>query len=143
MELATKEHLTDRNIWVRGLYMAFFALAYAVAEMLVVFVAVFQFVVALVTGSVNAAALKFGANLSAYITQILRFVTFNDEQLPFPFADWPDAETGDTPWAPEEPPARGDSDTSSARENATVEEAPEAPDDAGTGGDETPPSGAS
>ena len=98
MEIATKERLTDRTIWVRLLYTIIFAIAYAVAETIVVLVAIFQFLSAVVTGNVNEAALRFGANLSAYVYHILQFVTFNDEALPFPFSDWPDEEPGESPW---------------------------------------------
>ena len=87
MDNATKSNLADRNIWVRLLYMLFYAITYAVAETILTLLVIFQFIAALVTGRVNDALLRFGANLSAYIFEVLQFVTFNDEKLPFPFSD--------------------------------------------------------
>ena len=90
MDPDTKERMSDRTIWARGLYALFFVIAYSVAETILWLLAIFQFIAALVTGHVNDALLRFGANLSHFIFQILQFVTFNDETLPFPFSDWPD-----------------------------------------------------
>ena len=101
MEQATKDRLTDRNIWARALYALFFVIAYAVAEILLTVVVIFQYGSALVTGQVNELLHRFGNNLSAYVYDILQFMTFNSEALPFPFNDWPDEETGDTPWSPQ------------------------------------------
>jgi hypothetical protein len=99
MDPITKERISDRSIWVRALYALFFTLAYTVSETVLTLVVIFQFLAALITGRVNDALLRFGANLSQYVYQILQFVTFNNETLPFPFSDWPDVEPGnDSPW---------------------------------------------
>lgn len=99
MEAETKANLSDRTIWVRILYMVLFVIAFSIAEFLVAVVAIFQAIVVLITGSVNAALHRFGKNLSAYIGAILEFETFNSEALPFPFSDWPDLEPTDTHWS--------------------------------------------
>ena len=99
MDEETKSRLTDKNIWVRGVYMLVYAVAYGVAEAVVTLVVIFQFLTALITGSVNDALHKFGMNLSAYLLQILQFQTFNSELRPFPFSDWPDEQPGETPWS--------------------------------------------
>lgn len=99
MDQTTKDRLTDRNIWARVLYMLLFVIAYAVAEVLLTVVVVFQFIAALVTGRINESLHRFGANLSTYVYQILQFATFNDERLPYPFSDWPDEKPGASPWS--------------------------------------------
>jgi len=99
MQEDTKRHLADRNIWVRGLYMLFYALAYAVAEALATLLVLFQFIHTLFTGRVNEQLQQFGANLAAYLYEILQYVTFNSEFQPFPFSDWPSTATGNTPWS--------------------------------------------
>ncbi len=104
MQQTTKDNLANRNIWARGLYMLFYVLAYAVAETILALVAIFQFIHTLFTGKVNEPLQAFSANLCAYIVQLLEYVTFNSEFQPFPFAEWPDAEPGETPWS--EPPAQ-------------------------------------
>lgn len=101
MQQSTTDNLSDRTIWVRGLYMLFFALAYTIAETILTLVAIFQFFAALFTGSVNVTVQRFGHNLSLYAYQILQFETFNDETLPFPFTDWPDEDAADSTWVEE------------------------------------------
>jgi hypothetical protein len=99
MDQETKNRLADRSIWVRALYMVILVIAYSIGETLLVIISVFQFLSALVTGKVNESLQTFGANLSAYLYDILQFATFNSEDLPFPFSDWPEVEPGETPWS--------------------------------------------
>ena len=99
MDQETKNRLADRNIWVRALYMVILVIAYSIGETLLVIISIFQFLSALVTGKVNDSLQTFGANLSAYLYDILQFATFNSEDLPFPFSDWPEVEPGETPWS--------------------------------------------
>jgi len=99
MDQETKNRLADRSIWVRALYMIIMVIAYSIGETLLIIISIFQFLSALVTGRVNESLHAFGANLSAYLYDILQFATFNSEYLPFPFNDWPDVEPGDTPWS--------------------------------------------
>jgi hypothetical protein len=95
MEEAVKRNLTDRNVWIRLLYMVLFAVAYAVAETVLTLVVLFQFLCVLFTGGANEPVLRFGRNLGAYIRQVLEFQTFNTELRPFPFSDWPDLDPDD------------------------------------------------
>ena len=127
MESSTKENLTDRSKWVRFLYMVFFAIAYAVAELLFWLVTLFQAVVVLVSGRANEAALTFGHNLSVYIYQIVQFETFNDEYLPFPFNEWPDETAdADNPWLGES----GEGVAPAANEAPAADQAPAADNNA-------------
>ncbi len=96
----SSHNLRDGSLWRRGLYTLFFAITYAVAETLLVLIAVFQFFAGLITGRVNGALHRFGANVAQYIYQITQFVTFNSEVTPYPFADWPSTDTGETAWSP-------------------------------------------
>lgn len=84
-----KAHLTDGATWLRLLYMAFFVLVFNVVEVVLAAVVVFQAVLSLFTGVRNERALTLGAQLSMYAYQILQFLTFNSDEPPFPFADWP------------------------------------------------------
>ena len=81
-------NLKNPGIWRRIIYMMLFALILGVVRMLLWVVVAFQVVTALITGSRNPYAQKFGRSLSAYIYQVLLFLTFNTEEMPFPFADW-------------------------------------------------------
>ena len=102
-ETANSNPIADRRIWVRLLYMLLMWFAFSIAELLLAIVAIFQVVVTAVTGKVNAGMHRFGQNLSIYVTQITQFVTFNSEELPFPFNDWPDAAPQDTHWSEADP----------------------------------------
>ena len=98
MDEQMKSRLTSKDVWVRGLYMIFFLIAWSVAEVLLLFSAIFQFLSALFTGSANLPLLQFGQNLSRYHFQIAQYVTFNTELRPFPFSDWPDDPPGGERW---------------------------------------------
>ena len=98
MDEKTKSNLSDPSIWSRGLYMVLMAIAFGVTEAIIAIVAIFQFLSALVTREVSKPLHEFGANLSAYAFQIAQFATFQTEEKPFPFADWPNVDPGETPW---------------------------------------------
>lgn len=87
----TAAHYKDRSTWLRGLFMLLFAALYHVAGVVVGAVAVLQFAWKLVTGESNPRLTRFGEDLGRYFNQIVRFLTFNTEDKPFPFADWPSA----------------------------------------------------
>ena len=96
MKESTRLNITRADIWTRGLYMLLFVLAYNLAEAAIVLTAIFQFFCALITGTVNEPLLQFSKNATAYIKQVLEFLTFNSEERPFPFNPWPDEDhTGD------------------------------------------------
>jgi len=84
-----------RATWTRLLFVLLFALIYMVAEIVALVVVVIQFGFVLIGGARNPNLLAFSANLSEYLYRILRFVMFNSDEKPFPFADWPAAEHAD------------------------------------------------
>jgi len=88
-----KENLKQRKTWLRGLYMLLFAIFYSVAEIVIFVVVVFQFLLALFTARTNARLVLFGKSLSTYVYQVMLFLTFNSEDMPFPFGEWPTADT--------------------------------------------------
>jgi hypothetical protein len=81
-----------RNIWLRGLFMLLMAMAYQLSGTLLFILAVIQFVLVLINEAPNARLLSFGRSLGNYTRQIVRFLTFASEEVPFPFSDWPSAE---------------------------------------------------
>jgi len=88
-----KENLKQRKTWLRGLYMLLFAIFYSVAEIVIFVVVVFQFLLALFTARTNARLVLFGKSLSTYVYQVMLFLTFNSEDMPFPFGEWPAEDT--------------------------------------------------
>lgn len=87
-----KTNVKERKTWLRGLYMLMFFIFYSVAEFIIFAVVFFQFVFTLISGNTNEKLVLFGQSLSTYVYQILRFLTFNSNEHPYPFSDWPVAE---------------------------------------------------
>ncbi len=100
MEATLKENVKRRGTWMRLLYMLMFALIYQVAEIVLAAVVIFQFFFALFAGRPNERLLAFGQGLSTFIYEILRYLTYNSEDKPFPFAPWPSAGTARLPGNP-------------------------------------------
>lgn len=87
-----KENLKSQATWKRGLYMLLYAIFYTVAEIVLIVVIVFQFLLKLFTGETNERLRKLGQGISTYIYQILQYMNFNSEYQPYPFGAWPKGE---------------------------------------------------
>ncbi len=85
-----KENVQNRNTWKRVLYMLLFILAYNAAEFVLGVVVLIQLIITLVTGSTNARLKVFGKQTSLYIYDVMLFLSFNTEEMPFPLTAWPD-----------------------------------------------------
>lgn len=81
-----------RNIWMRGLFMLLMALAFHVCETVLCIVIVIQFVIVLLNDTPNARLVSFGRSMGSYLRQIVNFLTFATEEIPFPFSEWPAGE---------------------------------------------------
>ncbi|AKH37957.1 MULTISPECIES: DUF4389 domain-containing protein [Nitrosomonas] len=88
-----KQRLQKTETWMRGLYMLLFIFVYGLMEFVIILVMLFQFISIVLSGHTNVQLLKFSQNLAAYVYQIITFLTFNSEQLPFPFSAWPSEKT--------------------------------------------------
>jgi len=75
--------------WQRVLFVLLFWIVFYVAQMVVGAVAIAQCIFVLISNNPNQQLLKFGDSLGKYIHDILRYVTFNSDQRPFPFSDFP------------------------------------------------------
>ncbi len=90
MKEEIKQRLEKNETWQRGFYMLFFIFIYGVSKFIIIGIMLFQSATIILTGKTNEQLLKFGQNLSTYLYQITIFLTFNSEQRPFPFSEWPD-----------------------------------------------------
>ena len=86
----TTESYKDRSVWLRGLYMLIFMLFLGVAKFVTFVVILFQFFTVVFTTDTNKKLVKFGKSLSIYQYQILMFLTYNNEEHPFPMGEWPE-----------------------------------------------------
>jgi hypothetical protein len=81
-----------RNIWIRALFMLLMGFAFQVSGTVLCFVTVIQFVITLLNDTPNIRLVSFGRSMGNYLRQIVNFLTFATEELPFPFGDWPAGE---------------------------------------------------
>ncbi|MBT8149172.1 MAG: DUF4389 domain-containing protein [Gammaproteobacteria bacterium] len=79
----------EPSIWKRLLFMLLCAVLYSVAEVVLFALVVLQFFFKLITGGTNERLLLFGQSIATYIYQIVQYLNFNCEYMPFPFNDWP------------------------------------------------------
>jgi hypothetical protein len=75
---------TDR--WMRLLYMVIFAIIGYAVYWLVVFLAVVQFGLTLLTGHPNENLKDFAAKLDAYLKSVTDFLGYATDIVPFPFS---------------------------------------------------------
>ena len=92
MDQQLKSNLTSSKHWFRLLFMLFFAVCLQVAFIVMTAVVCIQFLFALITGEDNRQLRAFGDSLSQFIFQSFQFLTYNNEEKPFPFSDWPEAD---------------------------------------------------
>ncbi len=90
----TKANLTSQSTWIRLIHMIVLGIAFNIAELVVGAVVVFQFLSKLLTGKANEHLKAFGAEVGLYLSCIVRFLTFETEDKPFPYAPWAEMPTG-------------------------------------------------
>lgn len=89
-----KSHVMERNTWLRLLYMVIFLFFVWVASFVFGVLILALWLWQLFTGQLNAYLQEFGQSLSTWGYQVLRFLSFNTEELPFPFDRWPRGQPG-------------------------------------------------
>mgnify|MGYP000877088964 CR=1 FL=1 len=89
------KEIERESIVLRILWMVVFTIIWQLAEIVLGCVVLLQLGYRLFYSAPNAGLQSFGDSLSQYLRQIGRFGTFNTEEKPWPFSDWP------TPVAPE------------------------------------------
>lgn len=91
-----EENLKRRSTWVRLLFMIVFVAIYMITRIVFGAVVVFQFLWVLFTAETNKQLTELAQSLATYTYQIMRYLSFNSEDKPFPFnAEWPTGEPGD------------------------------------------------
>ena len=85
-----EENIKSRSTWLRLLFMILFMALWSISRFIVLAVVVLQFFWVLFTGDANQRLLAFGESLATYSYQIISYLTYNTEEQPFPFSDWPE-----------------------------------------------------
>lgn len=89
-ESPLERNIKSRSTWLRLFFMLVMILLYGVSRIVVAAAVVIQFFFVLFTGRSNAGVRELGQSLATYTYQIIRYLTFNTDERPFPFdADWP------------------------------------------------------
>ena len=81
--------LTNVDTWIRLAYMVLFALLVMAARLLVSLVVIVQFALVLIFGRDNENLRNLGQGLGKWVYQAIMFLTFNSNDKPFPFDEWP------------------------------------------------------
>ena len=84
-------NLREPSAWARVIFMLGFSIVlYMVVIPLTLLLALAQALFSVFSGEDNDNLRNFGALLLAYISQVVRFLTFNSDERPFPFSDFPE-----------------------------------------------------
>jgi hypothetical protein len=135
MDPELKDSLTASETWIRGFYILLFTIIYSVAEIVLVAIVIFQFLMTLLTRQTNDRLLDLGDDLSIFQYQILQFATYNSDEKPFPFGPWPYGTGGPSESATASEPARRTSIPSDTRTHQDNNNSPgDDPEGNGPGG---------
>jgi len=80
-----------RNLWLRGVQTLVLLVALYIAMWLLVIVSVVQVFAVAINDHPNDDLRRFASSLGAYMGQIAGFGSFESDDPPFPFGDWPTA----------------------------------------------------
>jgi Domain of unknown function (DUF4389) len=81
---------TDANaLGMRVLYMIIFGIVFWILCWTLAVTAVLQLLLRLLNGKPSIELARFGAGLALFASQVIEYLTFRSERLPFPFSDWP------------------------------------------------------
>ena len=86
-----KTNVKNVDTWMRGLFIVVFAVIFYVLATIIWVLVIFQFITAVVTGGPNGNLKSFSDSLAQYAYQVLRYMTFQSEERPWPFSPWPGA----------------------------------------------------
>jgi len=81
--------LANCNTWIRLAYMLLFTVLLMAARLVITLVVVVQFLLVLLIGSDNENLRNLGQGLAKWVSGTVMFLTFNSEEKPFPFNEWP------------------------------------------------------
>lgn len=84
-----KKNLLNLEAFQRFAFMVLFSLIFLVVKLVVFAIAIFQLLHLLFTGNLHEELKTFAYSISIYVYDITKYLTFDSEELPFPFKAWP------------------------------------------------------
>ena len=85
----------NESMWVRVFMVAVFWLIFYMTQLVMLAIVVGQCAFLLITGNPNDYLKNAGDSISKYVTELLRFATFNSDKRPFPFSSFPTSDVID------------------------------------------------
>lgn len=77
------------DLGVRALYMLLFAIVFWIVSWTLAITAIAQLLVRLSSGHASAQLARFGGGLARYTSQIIEYLTFVTERVPYPMGEFP------------------------------------------------------
>jgi len=91
-----EENLKSRTTWLRLIFMCIFGVLASLAGMVGTVIVILSFLWVLFKGEVNRELRLVGQGIASYMYEIIRYLTFNTDDKPFPFGSrWPSSESED------------------------------------------------
>ena len=87
---APEDKPSTRSVWLRGLFMLLFMIGFGVGQWLLYVLAVVQFLWLLFAREPNQFLVRFGGTLTAWLSEVGRFLSCASDDKPFPWRPWPD-----------------------------------------------------
>ena len=81
-----------KSVWLRGLIMLFFMVAFGLGQTILNIIAIIQFLWLLIAGETNQFLARFGTSLSKWFSEVIHFLTCANNERPFPWREWPPAD---------------------------------------------------
>jgi len=82
-----EDHIKAKPTWIRFLFMLVFAVIANVVGIIVGLITLLSFLAVLFSGEVNPRLRAAGDTVARYLSDIVRYLTYNTETRPFPFDD--------------------------------------------------------
>ncbi|MEQ8952505.1 MAG: DUF4389 domain-containing protein [Gammaproteobacteria bacterium] len=119
------DNLREPSSWIRILFMlAFATVLYIVIAPLLLVLMLAQALFSVITGSSNQNLGYLGSALIQYVAQILAFITYNSEEKPFPFSDFPSPAEPESDNKPSAPSAAKPKKKTAARKKSPAKKKP-------------------
>jgi hypothetical protein len=80
-----------QRVAIRLLYTLLYVAIFEVVKTIILLITLFEYFLLLVTLRHNEPARSFANQVAAYGYRVMRYLTLNDHQRPFPFSDFPAA----------------------------------------------------
>ena len=90
MQSKTKINIFRLDSWIRAVYMILFGFLSFISRFIVLVICFLQFILVLLTGELNRNLKSFGERVSIWTYQAFLFLTYNTDEKPYPFSDWPE-----------------------------------------------------